>query len=180
MDTSHSLVKNEIDWSWSIKYISNRRHGTDLEIEGVCSLLYCEEGVVDGAIEVAGGGRDGIAVPVVILVPDVMFDGCAFTVTGMPHIFDSVVLTGLSFDAGLLGLHIASFCAGVNDEVAFTWAWADIILPNSGSISINEARVLTIVKMPRNDHCFPPSIAYWSKNIVYKNHHVKTMFVSKN
>jgi hypothetical protein len=40
--------------------------------------------------------------------------GC--TVFGIPHIFDSVVLTGLSFDVGLLGLHIASFCSGVNDD----------------------------------------------------------------
>jgi len=30
------------------------------------------------------------------------------TVAGIPHILDSVVLTGLSFDAGLLGLH----CSG--------------------------------------------------------------------
>jgi hypothetical protein len=43
-------------------------------------------------------------------------DGCGFTVTGIPHILDSVVLTGLSFDVGLLGLHIASFCSGVNDD----------------------------------------------------------------
>jgi hypothetical protein len=33
-------------------------------------------------------------------------DKCGFTVTGIPHIFDSVVLTGLSFDDGLLGLHL--------------------------------------------------------------------------
>ena len=92
-------------------------------IEDICSLLYYEGGVADGAIEVTGGGGDdgdGVAVPVVRFVPDeVVFDGCGFTVTGIPHILDSVVLTGLSFDAGLLGLHIASFCAAVNDEVAF-------------------------------------------------------------
>jgi hypothetical protein len=35
----------------------------------------------------------------------VAFDG--FTVTGIPHILDSVVLTGLSLGTGLLGLHIA-------------------------------------------------------------------------
>jgi hypothetical protein len=39
------------------------------------------------------------------------------TVIGIPHIFDSVVLTTLSL--GLLGLHIAAFCSGVND-VTFT------------------------------------------------------------
>jgi hypothetical protein len=87
-----------------------------------CSLFYYDEGgVADGAIEVAGGGDEGVCASVVIFAADdvVVFDGCGFTVTGIPHIFDSVVLTGLSFDAGLLGLHIASFCAGVNDE-AFT------------------------------------------------------------
>jgi hypothetical protein len=76
-------------------------------------------------MEVVGGGDGdvddgGASPPVVIFVPDeVVFDRCGFTVTGIPHILDSVVLTGLSFDAGLLGLHIASFCVGVNDEVAF-------------------------------------------------------------
>jgi hypothetical protein len=45
-----------------------------------------------------------------------MFDGCGFTVTGIPHILDSVVLTGLSLDDGLLGSHIAAFCSGVNDN----------------------------------------------------------------
>jgi hypothetical protein len=44
-----------------------------------------------------------------------MFDGCGFTVTGIPHILDSVVLTGLSLD-GLLGSHIAAFCSGVDDD----------------------------------------------------------------
>ena len=65
----------------------------------------------------SGGGvgtTDGDAAPV--SVPLDIF-GC--TVFGIPHIFDSVVLTGLSFDVGLLGLHIASFCSGVNEE-AFT------------------------------------------------------------
>ena len=33
---------------------------------------------------------------------------------GIPHRFDSVVLTTLSF--GLLGSHIAAFCSGVNDN----------------------------------------------------------------
>jgi hypothetical protein len=97
-----------------------------LVIEGICSLFfYYEGGVADGAIEVAGGDGDGgdgdgVAVPAVIFAAPVIFDKCGFTVTGIPHILDSVVFTGLSFDAGLLGLHIASFCADVNDEVAFT------------------------------------------------------------
>jgi hypothetical protein len=75
-------------------------------------------GTASGATEVAGGGGDdGVAVIVVFSADVVAFDD--LIVTGIPHIFDSVVLTGLSFDAGLLGLHIASFCSGVNDE-AFT------------------------------------------------------------
>jgi hypothetical protein len=40
--------------------------------------------------------------------------GC--TVFGIPHILDSVVLTGLRFDDGLLGSHIAALCSGVNDD----------------------------------------------------------------
>ncbi len=40
--------------------------------------------------------------------------GC--TVFGMPQILDSVVLTGLRFDVGLLGSHIAALCSGVNDD----------------------------------------------------------------
>ena len=76
-------------------------------------FIYCEGGAASGAIEAAGGGGDvdgGACAPVVI------FDEvkCGFTVFGIPHIFDSVVLTGLSFAVGLLGLHIASFCSGVN------------------------------------------------------------------
>jgi hypothetical protein len=65
-------------------------------------------------MEVAGGGvgddGGGACAPVVI------FDEakCGFTVFGIPHNFDSVVLTGVSFADGLLGLHIASFCCGVN------------------------------------------------------------------
>ena len=35
-------------------------------------------------------------------------------VGGIPHIFNSVKLTKLSF--GLSGLHIAAFCYGVNDD----------------------------------------------------------------
>src|ERR687888_315902 len=66
-------------------------------------------GTADGA-KLPGG----VSVPVVVVVfaVDVVFVG-GFTVTGIPHILDSVVLTGLSFDNGLLGLHIASICSGV-------------------------------------------------------------------
>ena len=70
-------------------------------------------------MEVAGGGGvgdDGDACAPVVIFDDVK---CGFTVIGTPHSLDSVVLTGLSLDAGLLGLHIASFCAGVN-VLAFT------------------------------------------------------------
>jgi hypothetical protein len=49
-------------------------------------------------------------VPSLVSVADVMFDGSGFTVTVIPDVVDSVVLTRLSFDNGLLGLHIASFC----------------------------------------------------------------------
>ena len=98
---------------------------------------YSEGGLASGAIEVAGGGggdddaggglgaTDGASAPVVVVFADVIFDKCGFTVFGIPHILDSVVLTGLSFADGLLGLHIASFCSGVNDvlfdDVSFAW-----------------------------------------------------------
>ena len=66
-------------------------------------------------MEVAGGGLagddgGGACAPVVI------FDEvkCGFTVFGIPHNFDSVVLTGVSFADVLLGSHIAAFCSGVN------------------------------------------------------------------
>jgi hypothetical protein len=102
--------------------------------EDTCTVPYYEGGVADGAMEVGGGGGGGdvddggASPPVVIFVPDdvVAFDVLGFSVTGIPHIFDSVVLTGLSFDAGLLGLHIASFCCGVNvtfPTVTFPCVW---------------------------------------------------------
>jgi hypothetical protein len=87
-------------------------------------ISYCEGGTADGAMEVAagggGGGVEGDTSRAFVVVftaaeDDVAFDVCGFTVTGIPHILDSVVLTGLSLDAGLLGLHIASFCSGVKD-----------------------------------------------------------------
>ena len=42
--------------------------------------------------------------------PVVMFGEVGCTVTGIPHIFDSVVFIDLS-----LGLHMTAFCCGVND-----------------------------------------------------------------
>jgi hypothetical protein len=48
---------------------------------------------------------------VVFAADDVSFDISGFNVFGIPHIFDSVVLTGLSFDSGLLGSHIAAICS---------------------------------------------------------------------
>ena len=63
-----------------------------------------------------------------------------FIVFGIPHIFDSVVLTNLSF--GLLGSHIFDFSAGetvvlvgdgegIGDGV--TWAWLPLIIPISNT-----------------------------------------------
>src|SRR5919205_4167382 len=75
--------------------------------------VYSEGGAASGATEVDGGGDgdgedvDGGASPPVAIFCDeaaVALDVCGFTVTGIPHILDSVVLTGLSFDVGLLGL----------------------------------------------------------------------------
>ena len=66
-------------------------------------------------------------------------------VGGMPHIFDSVELTNLSF--GLLGSHIAAFCCGVNDDVIlFPWPWAIRKFPNSVSATDNilAARIIVI------------------------------------
>src|SRR3954470_14532004 len=42
-------------------------------------------------------------------------------VEGMLRIFDSVELTKLSF--GLLGLHIADFCCGINDDGVLLLTW---------------------------------------------------------
>ena len=87
-----------------------------------------------------------------------MFDGCGFTVTGIPHILDSVVLTGLSLDDGLLGLHIASFCSGVNDvsfadvnDVSFAWPWAILKVPDPVSITIVAARIMHTAKIFADD-----------------------------
>jgi hypothetical protein len=85
-------------------------------------ISYCGGGTADGAMEVAGGGGgEGDTSCALVVVSaaaddDVAFDVGGFSVTGIPHILDSVVFTGLSFDAGLLGLHIASFRSGVKDN----------------------------------------------------------------
>jgi hypothetical protein len=136
--------------------------------EATCTVCYYEGGVADGAMEVVGGdgggrGRGGdvddggASPPVVIFVPDdvVAFDVRGFIVTGIPHIFDSVVLTGLSFDNGLLGLHIASFCCGVNVTfptvtfpcVWFPWPCALPKVPNTVSIITAEASMVIAVKL---------------------------------
>ena len=60
------------------------------------------------------GGVDASAPVVSGVVALLVFDIYGFTVFGIPQIFDSVVLTGLSFDSGLLGSQIAAFCSGVN------------------------------------------------------------------
>jgi hypothetical protein len=51
---------------------------------------------------------------VVFVADDVAFDKSGFNVFGIPHIRDSVVLTGSSFDDGLLGSHIAAICSADN------------------------------------------------------------------
>src|ERR671939_57691 len=112
----------------------DRKRSQAIEALEIFNDSYYEGGVAEGAIEVAGGGDgdvdddSGVSPPVGIFVPDdvVAFDVRGFIVTGIPHIFDSVVLTGLSFDAGLLGLHIASFCCGVKvtfPAVIFPCVW---------------------------------------------------------
>jgi hypothetical protein len=66
--------------------------------------------------EVSSGGDASVLVVVSDVVLLVVFDISGFTVFGMPHIFHSVILTGLRFYSGLLGSHIAAFCSGVNDD----------------------------------------------------------------
>ena len=51
----------------------------------------------------SSGGDASVPVVVSDVVPLVVFDISGFTVFGMPHIFHSVVLTGLRFYSGLLG-----------------------------------------------------------------------------
>ena len=66
--------------------------------EDTCTVCYCDGGVADGGGDIVDDG--GASPPVVIFCPDdvVAFDVRGFIVTGIPHIFDSVVFTGLSFD----------------------------------------------------------------------------------
>src|SRR5919199_1119533 len=55
--------------------------------------------------------REPVLLLLFVFAADVAFDKCGFNVFEISHIFDSVVLTGLSFDAGLLGSHIAAICS---------------------------------------------------------------------
>jgi hypothetical protein len=76
---------------------------------------------------------------VVVATPFVPFADVVFVdVGGIPHIRDSVSLTNLSF--GLLGLHIAAFCCGVND-VIFPWPLAMLRFPNSISVNTLAAKI---------------------------------------
>ena len=70
--------------------------------------------MIVGAAEVIddGGGGDGDTSGRVIIFAAALVDVVFLIVFGIPHIFDSVSLTTLSL--GLLGLHIAAICYGVN------------------------------------------------------------------
>jgi len=73
---------------------------------GSCGVGVVSEGGVIGFGDeggVIGFGDEGVGVVGVVVVT-------FFIVFGIPHIFDSVVLTNLSF--GLLGSHIFDFSAG--------------------------------------------------------------------
>ena len=94
---------------------------------GSCGVGIVSEGGV------IGFGDDGVGVVGVVVVT-------FFIVFGIPHIFDSVVLTNLSF--GLLGSHIFDFSSGetvllVGDgevgEEGVTWAWLTLIIPISNT-----------------------------------------------
>ena len=97
----------------------------------------CGVGVVSEGVGVIGFGDEGVGDGVVGVVVVVTF----FIVFGIPHIFDSVVLTNLSF--GLLGSHISDFSSGetvllvVGDgevgEEGVTWAWLPLIIPISNT-----------------------------------------------
>ena len=62
------------------------------------------------------GGDASVPVAVSGVAALLVIDICAFTVFGIPQIFDSVVLTGLRFDSGLLRSHIAGFCSCANND----------------------------------------------------------------
>jgi len=104
---------------------------------GSCGVGVVSEGGVIGFGDEGGvigfGVSVGEGVDVVVVVT-------FFIVFGIPHIFDSVVLTNLSF--GLLGSHIFDFSSGeivllVGDgEVGgegVTWAWLPLIIPISNT-----------------------------------------------
>ena len=73
-------------------------------------------------------------------------------VTGIAHIFDSVVLTGLRFDSGLLGSQIAAFCSGVNDndedddDVLLAWHCGILTFPVSVN-AFSKTMVATRIKL---------------------------------
>ena len=104
--------------------------GVGVVSEGVGVIGFGDEGGVIGFGVSVGEGVGVIDVVVVTF----------FIVFGIPHIFDSVVLTNLSF--GLLGSHISDFSSGEtvllvgDDEVGeegVTWAWLPLIIPISNT-----------------------------------------------
>jgi hypothetical protein len=114
-------------------------------------------GVFDSTVE-AHDDEIFVRVPVVVFAADdpfIVFVG----VVGIPHIFDSVELTNLSF--GLLGLHIAAFCCGVNDNddddvLLLNWPWATPKFPNSVidiTNTILAAMIVVIDIIPRDIFC---------------------------
>jgi hypothetical protein len=97
----------------------------------------CGVGTVS-EVGVIGFGDEGVGVVDVVVVT-------FFIVFGIPHIFDSVVLTNLSF--GLLGSHLFDFSSGetvilVGDGV--TWAWLTLIIPISNTALAAAATTATI------------------------------------
>ncbi len=84
--------------------------GVGVVSEGVVGVIgFGDEGVVgvigfgdEGVVGVIGFGDEGVGGGVVVVT--------FFIVFGIPHMFDSVVLTNLSF--GLLGSHIFDFSSG--------------------------------------------------------------------
>ena len=75
--------------------------GVGVVSEGVGVIGFGDEGV--GVIGFGVSVGEGVGVIDVVVVT-------FFIVFGIPHIFDSVVLTNLSF--GLLGSHISDFSSG--------------------------------------------------------------------
>src|SRR6266487_4901114 len=108
---------------------------------GSCGVGIVSEGGVIGfgdEVGVIGFGDEGVGVVGVVVVT-------FFIVFGIPHLFDSVVLTNLSF--GLLGSHIFDFSSGetvvlVGDGV--TWAWLTLIIPISNTALAAAATTATI------------------------------------